>query len=317
MTTPYDIDDYDIHEGEGFGDLGDEDGDGREQPLPLLAGDALSLALGDEQAKRDDRSFSEVIRRQQDLHVDALWDFLRDHKPDEHEGRVVMQNTASAVIYMLSSQALQVKRRYDELKKQDKELRGEVSKDDVEKAEEYYERWSRGNAMQQYLACFHHRYGWEELERREPPYEEDGDGNPLPVNSGPRYDWHKAAWDMQEADREAILELPPRAYDLFYIWQQMAFITREQNENRAKQLPDLDVSDWLAKLKTGRAKPVEIILGAGWLFQELITFGLAYEGEENPHWKNINKLFRGVTEHARHRRSGWWGRRSMAEGSEE
>ena len=307
----YDVDLDDDHN--GMGDMGES---GRERDLPMLSADAISLALDGEGGQEGNNTFSSVIARQQALEIRAIWDFLRDHKPDEKEGRVVLQQTASAVIYLLSSDALQTIRRRDDLKEQEKEILKEVSKELKEQAEGYFSSWSKGNSMQQYIACYHHRHGWEALERREPEYREDGDGNPLPVISGPRYDWYKAAWDMEEADREAILELPAKAYDLFYTWQQMSLLARDENENRARNLPDLDMSKWLERVKSGNAKTAEIVLGAGWLFQELVTFALSHEGENNPHVQNLIKLFRGASEHARRRPNSWWGRRSMREGGE-
>ena len=296
--------------GDGMGDMG-------ELPLPLLAADAISMGPPGTGNGRDDRSWSEFLRRQQDIIMDSLWDFIRDHKPDSHEGRMVMQNVASAVIYTIMSEALQIKRRMDDLKQRDKELTRELDKDQVAAATAIFDRWSRGNRMQEYLVCIKHRYGFAELERMEPEYEEDENGVPVPVTSGPRWDWHNAAREMREADREAIFDLTAGGYELFTVWEARGRLRRQLNENRAKRLPDLDVSDWLAKVKSGKATNTEKLLGGTYLLQELVAFGLAHEGGDNPFWKHLRGLYRGVQEQASRGRSGWFRRRqAMGDGGD-
>lgn len=310
MTTANGYDpDVDIAEYDGMGDMGED----REFPVQTLMGDAFSLGAPGANGKHDDNTFSAVIAKQQELRMDGLWGFLRDHKPDSHQGRVVMQQTASAIIYTITSGAMQIKRRQDTLRDAEKELRKTLSRTELDEVAVYYDRWSKGNSMQQYLVSIALKHGWRELERREPPYEEDDDGNPLPVTTGPRWEWHNADREMREAEREAILDLPRKSYDYFFNLQQTAVLQREQNENRARDLPDIDVSDWLAKIKKGDADIAEVILGGSWLIQELVTFGLAHEGENNPYWNNLIKLFRGVREQAV-RRNNWFRRRqSMAD----
>ena len=243
----------------GMGDLGDMGG-APESGLPLLAAEAMSLGRQDG-GRRDDRSWSEFLRRQQDINMDSLWDFIRDNKPDSHEGRMVMQNLASAAIYTITAQALQIKRQQDDFKAREKEIKRELKKEEEDAATALYGRWAQGNSMQQYLACIKHRYGYVELERREPPYEEDENGVPVPVASGARWDWHMADWDMREADREAIFNLSARAHELYQVWQDMGRLRRQQNENRARRMPDIDVSDWLAKVKSGKSTNTEKLLG--------------------------------------------------------
>ena len=296
----------------GMGDLG-EMGGAPESGLPLLPADAMSIGRQDG-GRRDDRSWSEFLRRQQDINMDSLWDFIRDNKPDSHEGRMVMQNLASAAIYTITAQALQIKRQHDDFKAREKEIKRELKKEEEDAATALYGRWAQGNAMQQYLACIKHRYGYGELERREPPYEEDEDGVPVPVASGARWDWHMADWDMREADREAIFSLSARAHELYQVWQDMGRLRRQQNENRARRMPDIDVSDWLAKVKSGKSTNTEKLLGGTYLIQEMVAFGLAHQGDKNPHWLHLEKLFRGSQEQAA-RRSGWFRRKqSMSDG---
>ena len=298
---------YGNGDGDGMGDLLGE------QPLPLLNADAISLGAPGMPSK-DDRSWSEVLRRAQDLILDNLYDFIRDHKPDRHEGRVVMYNLASAIIYTVSAQALQIRRQDDDLKKREKELRGELKQEEQNEVAAIFDRWSRGNRMQEYLACVKHRYGFAELERREPPYEEDRDGTPIPVTTGPRWDWYNAEYEMGEADREAIFDLSAVGYELYTVRQGRGRLRRLVNENRAKRLPDMDVSEWLEKLKSGKASNLEKLMGGTWLMQELVAFGLAHEGGDNPHWKHMERLYRGVQEAAA-RRSGWFRRKSSMSNS--
>ena len=298
--------------GTGDNGMGDMGGD-PESALSLLAADALSLGRPDD-GRRDDRSWSEFLRRQQDINMDSLWDFIRDNKPDSHEGRMVLQNLASAAIYTITSQALQIKRQHDELKEREKELSGELKKEDQDAAAALFDRWARGNSMQQYLACVKHRHGFPELERREPPYEEDQDGVPVPVTEGPRWDWHQAEWDMGEADREAIFNLTARAHELYQVWQDMGRLRRQQNENRAKRMPDIDVSDWLAKVKGGKATNTEKLLGGTYLIQEMVAFGLAHQGDKNPHWLHLERLYRGVQDAATRRTGLFRRKQSMSDG---
>ena len=292
---------------DGMGDMG-------ERPLGLLSADALSLG-GRDGNHRDDRSWSEFLRRQQDLVLESLWDFIRDHKPDSHEGRVVMHNVASAAIYTIMAQALQVKAQYEALEVRERKLKGELKKEEEEKVGEVFDRWAKGNSMQQYLACIKHRFGFAELEAREPAYEEDENGVAVPVTEGPRWDWHNADREMREADRQAIFDLPAKGYELYTVRQYMGRIRRQQDEVRARRMPDIDVSDWLAKIKGGKATNMEILVGGTYLIQELVVFGLSHEGGQNPHWIHLQKLYRGLQEQAAARRSGWFRRRqSMSDG---
>lgn len=291
--------------GDGMGDMG-------ERPLGLLPSDALSLGApgGD---SRNDRSWSEVLRREQDLIIDNIFDFIRDHKPDKHEGRAAMNNLASAIIFTVASRALQIKARDEQLKTREKEVSRELKGDELQKVEDAFDRWSKGNRMQEYLVCIKHRYGFEELERREPEYEEDEHGMPLPVTKGPRWDWYNAGHEMREADREAIFALSAAGYDLYNVKQSRGRLRREANENLAKRLPEMDVSDWRARVMGGKATNLDKLMGGTWLILELVAFGLAFEGEENPHWKHMERMYRGVQEMSA-RRSGWFRRKQSGGG---
>ena len=300
----YDYDTEEMLEGDGMGDFGEP-----ESTLPYLGGDAFNLSRPDE-GRRDDRTWSEVLRRQQDLNMDYLWDFIRDNKPDSHEGRNVMMNVASAAIFTLSSQALQLKRQMEDLEDRERKIKGELDKDEQKKASDLFDGWAKGNAMQEYLVCLKYRYGFQELERREPPYEEDEKGVPIPVTTGPRWDWYNADWKM----REAIFELTARAHELYMVWQDMARLRRNANENRAKRLPDMDVSEWLKKVRSGKATNLEKMMGGTYLIQELVTFGLAHQGKDNPHWQHIERLYRGITETASRRGGIWRRKQSMSDG---
>ena len=301
-----DAQDMDLLEGTQNSLNGDGSHNGHEQDLGVLDSDAFSLGpQGD--GRRDDRSWSEVLRREQDLILDNLFDFIRDHKPDSHEGRSVMFNLGSAVIYTVMAQVMQIKRQDDRLKTKAKEVERELKEGELAQVDAIFNRWSKGNSMQEYLACIKFRYGFQELERREPPYEEDSDGVPIPVNKGPRWDWHNSEREMRESDRLAIFDLSSKGYELYGIWQDRARLRRTVSENRARRLPDIDVSDWLEKLKSGKASSLEKMVGGTDLIMELVVFGLAYEGENNPHWKHMEKMYRGVSETAQ-RRSGWFRR---------
>ena len=289
---------------------GASNGHGLEQDLGMLEADAFSLGPASE-GSRNDRSWSEVLRREQGLIIDNLFDFIRDHKPDSHDGRSVMLNLASAVIYTVMAQVLQLKRQDDRLKDRAKDAERELKEGEKTSVEDLFNRWSKGNSMQEYLTCIKHRYGFQELERREPPYEEDAQGVPVPVTQGPRWDWHYAERELRECDRLAIFELSSKGYKLYGLWQDRARLRRTVNENRARRLPDIDVSDWLAKMKSGKASSLEKMMGGTDLLMELVVFGLAYEGENNPHWKHMEKMYRGVSETAQ-RRSRWFNRRQAS-----
>lgn len=286
--------------GDGMGDMG-------ERPLPMLPADSFSLGAPGADS-RNDRSWSEVLRREQDLIIDNIFDFIRDHKPDKHEGRAAMNNLASAIIFTVASRALQIKARDEQLKAREKEVSRDLRKDESDKVEEIFSRWSQGNRMQEYLVCIKHRYGFEELERREPPYEEDENGTPLPVITGPRWDWYHADHLMREADREAIFALSAAGYDLYNTRQSRGRLRREANENLAKRLPEMDVSDWRARVMGGKATNLDKLMGGTWLILELVAFGLSFEGQDNPHWKHMERMYRGVQEMSA-RRSGWFNRR--------
>ena len=288
-----------------------EEDDFQEDALPMLDTDAMSLGGMFGQQKTSGMDWSTFLRKEQELSIDNILEVVRQAKPDDHPGRGVLHSVATAAIYLMNAGALKMKRRIEDLEDRADKLSKGIGEDDKQRLDELYERWSRGNIRQQYLRCQRLKFGLDDLMRREPEYVEH-EGKVMPVTSGPRWDWYWAEHEMREADDAAMDELNSTCQEIYSIQQDIAGIRRLAAENRARSTQDIDISDWYKRVMSGEAKSQEKVLGGIFLFQDMILFGLIYEGDKNPIWRHLERMYQGQQE-AMSRRNRWRSRRSMSQ----
>ena len=111
-----------------------------------------------------------------------------------------------------------------------------MSKEHKEQAEGYFSSWSKGNSMQQYIACYHHRHGWEAWSAANRSTGKTATAT-RSRSSAAALRLVQGRMGHGRGRPRGILELPAKAYDLFYTWQQMSLLARDENENRARVCP--------------------------------------------------------------------------------
>ena len=283
--------------------------DQRQEPLANVDWGEINLDGGATGDPSRDLAFSAINRREQEIVMSMVFDFTRNFRVSEHRGRMIVGNLSDLGRDMLKAPGLLRKQQYAEMAKAvtgwTREMGRERERKELPKMVELLAGWARGNSAQQHLTCLRIQHGFGYLERMEPPIEHDDNGDVIPHRSGPRHDWHLADRRMKEADANAISELAPEPYQIYVCKKEQHQILREEAEDRARRIPNMDISAWMQRLTSGRKVPdVEIFINAPWVIQEAFIFAMNNHGKDNPFWDHLEKLQAGMHQQIQARR-GW------------
>ncbi len=268
--------------------------------IPSMGGDKSSI------------SYSDVLDKERQIKLDAIFDFLRDHRPDSMDGRNGAMNLAGVIAMEMKSPGLRYQERLKSLQDREENLRQKLASDEIREIEGIFASWHSGCVEQEYLACRKHLEGMEALYAEEPAYEElrDQHGRFVcvrPQTEGPRWKWYSAVAKMQEADQQARLgEFGANAYELYQAMCRQALLRREMNEAVAKRVTIDDLSEWSGRLQSGQANTTDRIMGGPVLMMQLLTFVLAHDGKDNYWRQHMEKMFQAsvTAMYGRRRRGG-------------
>ena len=257
----------------------------------------LSTFIPGQNGEKSSTSYSDILDKERQIKLDAIFDFIRDHRPDSMDGRNGAMNLAGVIAMEMKSPGLRFEQRLSSLMEREEALRQKLASDETEEIESIFASWHSGCVEQEYLACRKHLEGMEALYAEEPPYEELRDQNGRfdcvrPQTEGPRWQWYSAAVKMAEADQQARLgEFGANAYELYQAMCRQALLRREMNEAVAKRVTIDDLSDWSARLQSGKANTTDRIMGGPVLMMQLLTFVLAHDGKDNYWRQHMEKMF--------------------------
>ena len=280
-------DDYD----DGYG--GDPDGED-DGYLPSLDSGSMSVQIGGGKGgpNGSERGYSEINAKETEVRFDALVNFLKDFRPNEHRTRKLVHGLLRLALRMLNAPACRRRLRFEVKEAQAKYWQSRLGKDNaeyVDEADKLLDRW--GAAERQEIEIRHRRlrHGLEAVDADRPR-------------------WYTAERKKELAEQEAAV-LPSAAYEYFCCRLEQQTIMREEAEDRAKGLLMVDYSELIKRIHKGEAASAEVVESSPWPLKEALAVSMEDAGDDNPHWGHYERMASSTAVgRARRGRSSWGGR---------
>ena len=255
-----------------------EDFDDEDDISPLnTASMSISAAGGSGNDPGLDWAYSAINAREAKVAFEAMYDFVRNYRPDEKMGRTIIDDLLELARKEWMSPACRRRLRFEEQEQKASYWLTRLGKDnepEQERTEEILRRWARANLVQIEIQGRRIAEGLSAVE-------------------GERARWYTAERNKSRAERDATT-LHPSAYEVFKARVEQHTIQREEAKDRAMQYPQRDYSELIKRINSGQATPAEVVTAAPWAFEKAVKLALANAGEDNPYWKHIERLQAGA-----------------------
>lgn len=227
-------------------------------------------------------AYSAILRDQGQFHCDAIFDFLRDYKPDGEFAQLVVFRLANIVTQLLKAPGSQRMLMYDQAKeradKWEKEIGSVSRKEQLEAAHLWLKRWGKASAV---ITTTRRR----RLQQ----------GMAAVLNKRDKERYYTAKMQKDEIAQRVVEELDPDTLEYFNARVAMYVLLETMDEERAQGYPAADYSKLLTD--AGKGRPMEaarLIAELPDFFSKVFTWCIGHASKENAYRDWMQNMIAGV-----------------------
>ena len=270
MTDVYDDDLDDL-------DYGDFDDDEEPDRLaPLETGSMSVSASRGGGAGGSGTGYSDIIAQRTKVSFDALYDWVRDNRPDEKIARNILSGLLDLARLEWQSPTCLRQLRFDQQEAKAKywlERLADDKKDQKALADNLLSLWGQANLVQIEIRTRRLIYGLKAVEEDRPR-------------------WYTAIRKKELVERFAAW-LDNMAFEYFRCRLEQHRIMLEEAEDRARHNPSKDYSQLIKRITTEGAKAADIAANSPWSYVQALELAMMNPGEKNPHMHHVERMNNG------------------------